>query len=92
MKLLTWNLQWGRGIDGRVDLARVVRTARALGDFELLQRVGQGGMGVVYKARQVSLARTVAVKMILPGCAASKGAIVSSRALSLPPNSGSLPA
>ena len=29
MKLITWNLQWGRGIDGRVDLARVVRTGCA---------------------------------------------------------------
>ena len=36
MKLITWNLQWGRGIDGRVDFGRIVRTARALGDFDVL--------------------------------------------------------
>lgn len=36
MKLLTWNIQWGRGLDGRVDLARTVRTVRALGDFDVV--------------------------------------------------------
>jgi endonuclease/exonuclease/phosphatase family metal-dependent hydrolase len=36
MKLITWNIQWGCGMDGRVDLARIVRTARALADFDVL--------------------------------------------------------
>lgn len=36
MKLVTWNIQWGRGLDGRVDLARIVATARALADFDVL--------------------------------------------------------
>jgi endonuclease/exonuclease/phosphatase family metal-dependent hydrolase len=36
VKLITWNIQWGRGLDGRVDLDRIVREARALADFDVL--------------------------------------------------------
>ena len=36
VKLITWNIQWGRGLDGRVDLARIVREAHALADFDVI--------------------------------------------------------
>src|SRR5450759_4296154 len=72
LSLITWNIQWGRGCDGRADLQRIIRTARAMADFDVLcvQEVARNFPGLPGSngGDQFRL-----LAELMPGCAAIEG-------------------
>ncbi|MDE2388057.1 MAG: endonuclease/exonuclease/phosphatase family protein [Betaproteobacteria bacterium] len=72
MKLLSWNIQWGRGMDGCVDLARIARTIHQLGDFDIicLQEVAINFPGLPGSLRENQVTE---LAKLLPGYTALYG-------------------
>jgi endonuclease/exonuclease/phosphatase family metal-dependent hydrolase len=75
MKLISWNIQWCRGCDGRVDPARIVAHARALADFDVLclQEVAANFPALAGSQGEDQFA---AIAALLPGYTALRGIAV----------------
>ena len=79
MKILDWNIQWCRGVDGRVDPKRIVDEARALADFDILclQEVARNFPSLKGSAGEDQFAL---IAGLLPGFTAIRGIAVDTAA------------
>jgi endonuclease/exonuclease/phosphatase family metal-dependent hydrolase len=75
MQLVTWNIQWARGVDGVVDPGRIIRVCRELGDPDVLcfQEVGRNFPGLAGNEGRDAFAALAAE---LPGWTAVEGIAV----------------
>lgn len=64
-------IAFGASLEAPPELPASLGTLRYFGNYELFEEIARGGMGVVYRARQVNLDREVAVKLMLHGTLAS---------------------
>jgi endonuclease/exonuclease/phosphatase family metal-dependent hydrolase len=82
MRLMTWNIQWGLGVDRRLDLARVVGEARRIADFDVLclQEVADNFPELAGSRGEDQFAE---IARLLPGYTAIEGA-----ALDIPDEAG----